>query len=328
MIAETETSIFVLVLPVAGAMLITWSFVSLCLDLRRNDRKKILERLSGDSARRKQKQLEQGVLRQSKLSASKGYEQLLQKVSFTRAVQKMFDQADIPWSAVRFLVNLAGITAMMFVVTLLIKRTVLVPVIVSFMTFVIPLAVLNFKRKRRINKLAMQLPDVFDLLSQALRAGHSLGSGVQLIGQQLPDPAGIEFGRVFHEQNLGIKIEDALKHMSDRVDQLDVKLFVTAVLIQRQTGGDLTEVLDKISSVIRDRVKLFGQVKSLTAEGRLSGWVLSALPAMVFAASYVLNRDYASVLLYEKSGQYMLYSAIFFQILGMLMIKKIVDIKV
>jgi tight adherence protein B len=179
-----------------------------------------------------------------------------------------------------------------------------------------------------MNKLVEQLPDVFELLSQALRAGHSLASGMQLIAKELPEPAGTEFGRVFHEQNLGLKIEDALTNLADRTDVLDVRFFVTAVLIQRQTGGDLAEVLDKIGTVIRDRIKLFGTVQALTAEGRLSGYVLLALPFVVFFAMLQVNRGYAELLLYNPLGKMMLTCAGVMQIMGWLMIKKIVNIKV
>ncbi|MFQ6049081.1 MAG: type II secretion system F family protein, partial [Phycisphaerae bacterium] len=158
--------------------------------------------------------------------------------------------------------------------------------------------------------------------------GHSLASGIQLVSQQMPDPAGTEFGRVFYEQNLGIKVEEALKNMADRVDMLDVRFFVTAVLIQRQTGGDLAEVLDKIGSVIRDRIQLFGQVKALTAEGRLSGWTLLALPVLVFFVELYVNPSYASMLLYDRTGRLLLVVAVVMQLMGMAMIRKIVNIKV
>jgi tight adherence protein B len=184
------------------------------------------------------------------------------------------------------------------------------------------------KQKRRMNKLVEQLPDVFELISQALRAGHSLASGIHLVGEQMPDPAGTEFERVFHEQNLGIRVEEALRNMADRVDLLDVRFFVTAVQIQRQTGGDLAEVLDKIGAVIRDRIQLFGQVQALTAEGRLSGYVLLALPILVFLVEMQVNPKYAGMLLYDDTGRMMLFAAIVMQIMGFAMIKKIVNIKV
>jgi tight adherence protein B len=166
------------------------------------------------------------------------------------------------------------------------------------------------------------------LLSQALRAGHSLASGMQLVATEKSDPAGTEFGRVFQEQNLGLTIEEALKNLAERMDVLDVRFFVTAVLIQRQTGGDLAEVLDKIGSIIRDRIKLHGTVKALTAEGRLSGYVLLALPVVVFVAMLRVNPDYAMVLLENPQGQMMLTTAIVMQLMGWAMIKKIINIKV
>jgi tight adherence protein B len=193
---------------------------------------------------------------------------------------------------------------------------------------IVPWLYLLVRRRRRMAKLVQQLPDVFELLGQALRAGHSLASGIQLVGEQMPDPAGTEFALVFHEQNLGIKIEESLLNMSNRVDQLDVRFFVTAVLIQRTTGGNLAEILDKLGSVIRQRVELFGQVKALTAEGRLSGWVLLALPVIVFFVTLYLNPDYAGQLIYDKDGKMMLYAAIGMQLMGMAMIRKIVNIKV
>jgi len=173
-----------------------------------------------------------------------------------------------------------------------------------------------------------QLPDVFEMMGQALRAGHSLAGAIQLIYEQMPPPIATEFAQVYHEQNLGVKVEDALKSMSNRVDSLDVRFFVTAVLIQRQTGGDLAEVLDNISGVIRERIELAGLVRGLTAEGRLSGWVLFALPGIVFLGSMWLNPKYASVLLEDPRGKIMLMVAIGMQLMGIAMIRWIVNIKV
>jgi tight adherence protein B len=151
---------------------------------------------------------------------------------------------------------------------------------------------------------------------------------MQLVATELPDPAGTEFGRVFHEQNLGLKIEDALKNLADRVDVLDVRFFVTAVLIQRQIGGDLAEVLDKIGAVIRERIQLFGTVQALTAEGRLSGYVLLGLPLVLFFALLYVNYNYIMLLITDPMGRMMLTGAIVMQLMGWAMIKKIVNIKV
>jgi tight adherence protein B len=195
-------------------------------------------------------------------------------------------------------------------------------------SLVFPLVWLNFKRNRRMTKLTSQLPDVFEMMSQALRAGHSLAGAIQLIYEQMPPPIATEFAQVYHEQNLGVKIEEALKSMAKRVDSLDVRFFVTAVMIQRQTGGDLAEVLENISGVIRGRIELAGLVRGLTAEGRLSGWVLFSLPAVVFVASLYLNPDYGKVLLEDPVGQIMLMVAVGLQLVGIAMIRWIVNIKV
>jgi len=172
------------------------------------------------------------------------------------------------------------------------------------------------------------LPDVFEMMGQALRAGHSLAGAIQLIYEQMPAPIATEFAQVYHEQNLGVKVEEALQSMADRVDSLDVRFFVTAVMIQRQTGGDLAEVLDNISGVIRERIELAGLVRGLTAEGRLSGWVLFALPGIVFLGSFYLNPEYAKVLLEDPRGQIMLMIAAGMQLMGIAMIRWIVNIKV
>ncbi len=243
-------------------------------------------------------------------------------------LQRVLDQADLNWSASRVLLNITGFSALLFVVMKFADMRLVTATACSAGAAFLPLLWLMRKRKKRIRVLVEQLPDVFELMSQALRAGHSLASAIQLVSEQMPDPISGEFARVFHEQNLGIKVEEALLNMAQRVDQLDVRFFVTAVLIQRQTGGDLAEVLDKIGKVIRDRVQLLGTVQALTAEGRLSGWVLLALPVIVFFASMVVNRDYARMLIDTPAGQWMIGTAIAMDLMGMAMIKKIVNIKV
>ena len=150
----------------------------------------------------------------------------------------------------------------------------------------VPFAWLLHKRVGRLKKFAAQLPDALELVARALRAGHSLAAGMHVVAEEMPAPIADEFNRVYEEQNLGIPIEDALKSMCERVPNLDLRFFVTSVGIQRQTGGDLAEILDKIGYVIRERFRILGQVKALTAEGRLSGVILIALP-------FVLVPDHA-----------------------------------
>ena len=192
----------------------------------------------------------------------------------------------------------------------------------------LPLGWLMMRRKKRLKKFGGQLPDALELISRALRAGHSIGAGMALVGSEMPAPIGTEFNRVFEEQNLGIPLDEALRSLAVRVPNLDLKFFVTAVVLQRQTGGDLAEILDKIGHLIRERFKIWGAIQALTGEGRLSGIVLLALPPLLFLAVYYLNPDYVMVLFTDPLGQKMMAVAVFLQVLGALVIKKIVNIKV
>ncbi len=185
-----------------------------------------------------------------------------------------------------------------------------------------------WKRRSRCKAFAAQLPDAMALLARALRAGHSLASAMSVIVDEMPTPISLEFSMAFEEQNLGIPIERALRSMLRRMPNLDLRFFVTAVAIQKQAGGDLAEILDKISYVIRERFKILGMVAALTAEGRLSGIVLMALPLGLFMAVYSLNPDYVGLLFTDPLGRQMVLGAIVMQIIGALVIKKIVNIKV
>ncbi|HEY3245652.1 MAG TPA: type II secretion system F family protein [Phycisphaerae bacterium] len=318
-----------LILPLVGSMLLVYGIYQVVSELRHGDRKRLTERLQG-STRTARVKAQASILKrdvtaaeaQSFVAATFG------RLGFIPRIQAMLDQADVPWSAPHLIMNLSGIAVLVGAVLIVTGYGPIAALGCGVAIFVAPLMWFSFKRRRRMKKLTYQLPDVFEMMSQALRAGHSLASAIHLVHEQMPEPISAEFGRVFHEQNLGIKIEDALLAMADRVDSLDVRFFVTAVLIQRQTGGDLAEVLDKIGTTIRQRIELFGLVQGLTAEGRLSGWVLFALPIIVFVACLYLNPDYAGTLLNEPKGRMLLMIAGGMQLMGIAMIRWIVNIKV
>jgi tight adherence protein B len=198
----------------------------------------------------------------------------------------------------------------------------------AILCFSLPWLWLYMKRAGRLKKFAGQLPDAMELVARALRAGHSLAAGMHVVAEEMPAPVSKEFGRVYEEQNLGIPLEEALKSMCDRVPNLDLKFFVTSVAIQRQTGGDLAEILDRIGHVIRERFKILGQVKALTAEGRLSGIVLIALPIGLFMMMMYMKPDYIELLWKDPMGVKMSIGAVILMVIGSLAIKKIVDIKV
>ncbi len=329
--SSVQGAVFVL-LPVAGSVLVTFGIFQLIRDLRSAEQKKMLGRLrergAGDKTNKAAENQDSILRRRAREMRDGSLDSAVGGLSAVPKLQRVLDQANVDWDAGRMLINLAGISMLAGFGMFMFKMGLIAAVGAAAGVFVLPLLWLVMKRKRRMNKLLDQLPDVFELIGQALRAGHSLASGIGLVGEQMPDPAGTEFGRAFHEQNLGIRVEEALKNMADRLDSLDVRFFVTAVQIQRQTGGDLAEVLDKIGAVIRDRIQLFGQVKALTAEGRMSGYVLLALPVLVFLVELQVNPKYAHVLLYDETGRLMLFGAVVMQIMGFAMIKKIVNIKV
>jgi tight adherence protein B len=194
--------------------------------------------------------------------------------------------------------------------------------------FSLPFLWVMQKRSSRLKAFGAQLPDAMELIARALRAGHSLATGMHVVADEMPEPISKEFKRVYEEQNLGVALEDALKNMCDRVPNLDLRFFVTSVQIQRQTGGDLAEILDRIGHIIRERFKILGQVKALTAEGRLSGIVLIALPIGLFLMMLGMKPDYIELLWKDEMGIKMSIGAIVLMIVGAYAIKKIVDIKV
>ena len=242
-------------------------------------------------------------------------------------VSKMFEQADVNFSPS----TLFGIA--LFLGTIgAVLGTVMVNIYVApvgaLVFFMLPFVWLIFKRKGRLAKFGSQLPDAMELVARALRAGHSLAAGLHVVAEEMPDPIAKEFRRCYEEQNLGIPLEDTLRGLAERVPNLDLRFFVTSVAIQRQTGGDLAEILDRIGYVIRERFKILGQVKALTAEGRLSGIVLVALPIGLFLLMLQMKPDYISALWTDEMGIKMSIGAIFLMLIGSYSIKKIIDIKV
>jgi tight adherence protein B len=192
----------------------------------------------------------------------------------------------------------------------------------------LPFAFVSYKRKKRLSKYSEYLPDALSMMCNALKAGQSLNACFNLVSEQAPEPLGPEFARCYEEQNLGISLEAALIEMSKRAPNVDLKFFATAVILQRQTGGDLCEILDKIARLIRERFQIHGMIMALTGEGRLSGAVLLALPPVLTGVMFVLNPEYIMKLFTHPTGHQMLAGAIIAQVLGFFWIKKIIDIKV
>ena len=249
-------------------------------------------------------------------------------LSLIDGLQRRLHHAFPETTLTRFLAILIGIALASFAVVFLVTDSLLVGAVGGALGGWAPLMVLTSKRNKRQRLLADQLPEALDFLSRILRAGHSLSTGLQMMGQELPHPLAGEFARVYSQHSLGMTIDAALKDMATRVESSDFAFFVTAVLIQRQTGGDLSEVLDNISSMIRQRIRLAQHLKAKTAEGRFTGYILSAFPPVMFVISYMLNPEYASVLIKTNTGLMLLAGALGLQLVGLYFIKKITTVTV
>jgi tight adherence protein B len=192
----------------------------------------------------------------------------------------------------------------------------------------LPCLYLWFKKNRKTSRLEKQMPEGMELLSRSLRAGHTMQSAMELLGGEIGPPLGVEMKIAFEEQRLGLGLANALRRMGDRVDSQDLRFFITAVLIQSETGGNLAEILENIGTLIRARLTLKGKISGLTAEGRFSALILALMPVGIFFVLYLLNRAYIMVLLTDPQGHRMLMAGIISMAIGLLWMKKIIRIKV
>jgi len=193
---------------------------------------------------------------------------------------------------------------------------------------ILPLAWLKHKGSARIKKFEEQFPEALDMLARAIRAGHAFQTALGMVADEMTDPVGPEFKKTFDQQNYGLPLRDALNEMSDRIRLLDVRFFVTAVLIQRDTGGNLSEILENLAHVVRERFKILRQVRVHTAHGRFTGYVLLALPAALAIALSYINPEHMGLLFHEKMGQMMLIGAIVMQTIGFMWIRQVIKIEV
>ncbi len=194
--------------------------------------------------------------------------------------------------------------------------------------FAMPFLYLKSKRTRRMRTFEEQFPEGLDLIARALKAGHAFATGLKMVADEMPEPVGPEFRKTFDEQNFGLPLKDALDNLTHRVPHLDVRFFATAVLIQRETGGNLSEILENLAHVVRERFKILRQVRVYTAHGRFTGYVLLALPAVLCIALAFINPDHMNLLFRNSMGQMMLGGALVMQFIGYMWIKQVIKIEV
>ena len=229
-------------------------------------------------------------------------------------------------SAVVLMMLVAG-TATALVVSLFV-RVPFAPLLAGAAGGLAPLAWLVRCKSIRMKKFEENFPEALDLLSRAIRAGHAFQTAMGMVADELPDPIGPEFRKSFDQQNFGLPLRDALNDLSERVGLLDVRFFVTAVLIQRDTGGNLSEILDNLANVVRERFKIKRQVRVHTAHGRFTGYVLLALPAALAMALSLINPEHMQLLFREHMGHVMLGGAVVMQVIGYFWIRQVIKIEV
>jgi tight adherence protein B len=243
-------------------------------------------------------------------------------------LKRMLDQADLhitPSRLVMFSVMagmLAGFSVSVVSVSLLLIITG------GVVAAALPFMHVWWKRKKRLDHFLELLPDALELMSRALSAGHAFSEALHMVSEEMPEPIASEFRKAYEEQNLGLSLKLALANLMDRIPLLDLRMCVTAVLIQRETGGNLAEVLEKVAYTIRERFRIMGDLKTLTTSSRLSAWLLCGLPIFVAFAVTVMNPDYMTVLWKDPRGHYLIASALIMQITGMLIVRKILNIKI
>jgi tight adherence protein B len=192
----------------------------------------------------------------------------------------------------------------------------------------IPYLLLRRKRSKRLKAFNDALPGAIELMARALRAGHAIGTSIELIADQSPQPLAGEFAQVYQQQRVGLQFRDALLQMGARVPSRDLQFLITAILVQKETGGDLTEILDRASHVIRERIRIEGEVRTHSAQGRLTGWILGLLPVVMLVLINIVSPGYSTVLFHDPTGQKLLAAGSVLIVIGGLVIRKIVDVQV
>lgn len=253
---------------------------------------------------------------------------ILANLDFAVSLDRKLRQADLDLRVGTFLAISAGLFLLGTGIAAYLRLATVLIVLFGLLFGIGPYVLVNAKSRIRMRKFLFHFPDALEMFARSLRAGHSFTGAIQLVGQEMPQPVGPEFQKVFDEQNLGIPLRQALMGLVERVHIIDVKFFVTAVLLQRETGGNLAEIIDKISYVIRERFRVQGQLRIFTAQARLTGVILSLLPPAVAFLIGILYPSYLHPLWYEPGGRIMLLIGVVMQITGMLVIRKIIRIKI
>jgi tight adherence protein B len=315
-------------LLIFGAVaLLVWGVYSGWNNTRGPEAERIARRLRnaiGDEG----SELAVSITKERVLSRDPGLQKLLQRLPGIMRLDRLLLQTGRSMSAAQLTALMAGC----WLVTLILLSGLQLPwlgrIALALFGAALPLLEANRAKNKRITRIESMLPDALDMMSRAMRAGHAFPTALKMVGDELPDPLGGEFRAVFDEVNFGVSMPDALSNLAARVPSTDLRYFVIAVLIQRETGGNLTDLLGSISAIIRDRLKLLGQVKVMSAEGRMSAWVLGSLPFLVGGAISIFVPESLTPLFTDPLGRMMLYGSAGLMVVGIFAIRNITQVRV
>ena len=252
----------------------------------------------------------------------------LLKLAIPTRIKRTIDQADLNITVVRLVLFSLTAGVLAFLAVSMVSTSYLLMTLCGVIAAMLPFSHVLAKRKKRLNKFLQLLPDALDLMSRGLSAGHAFTESLHMVATEMPEPIATEFRKTYEEQNLGLSLKLALENLVQRMPLLDLRMCVTAILIQRETGGNLSELLEKVAYTIRERFRILEDLKTLTLSSRWSAWLLCALP--IFLAIYisVMNPGYMDVLWRDPRGHKLIALAVTMQILGMLMVQRIMKIKI
>jgi tight adherence protein B len=268
------------------------------------------------------------ILKEDSVPSNALLEDLVRKMPWSPAVSRLIKQAGKDWrvSSVLALSSLAALVAGWLAWILTSQSVVVLGAVLA--SGISPFVVLYILRKIRFSKFNSLLPEAVDLMSRGLRAGHSIAAVMEMVGSEIGDPVGIEFRSLHKEQSLGLPIREAIMNLVERVPVDDLRFLATAILLQKESGGNLVQILDKTSLVLRERARLRGQLQIYTAQGRITGWILCAAPFLMFGLINLTNHQYEKPLFTTSLGIKMVYGGLTMMVIGILLIRKIIDVKV
>lgn len=268
------------------------------------------------------------ILKQRMLSRSDTMQRLLLTLPHVQTLDRIIVQSGLSVTLgdvilLTLLFGGAGVFVPMYL-----GRGLLFGILLGCILAALPTLYIFRARTKRMQRLENQLPDAIDLMGRAMRAGHAFPNALKMVGEEMSDPIGSEFRTLFDEINYGVSLEDALLNLLERVPSTDLQYFVVALLIQRETGGNLAELLDNISAIVRARIKLMGEIRTLSAEGRLSAWILSLLPFATALMINIVNPGFMTVLWNDPAGLKLIYFALFMMAFGIWWMSRIIKIRV